>query len=205
MTHGDNSGLVLPPKIAPIQVIVLPIAAHKPGVTEKAEELVSRLKAAGIRCKGDFSDNSPGWKFANWEMKGVPLRVEIGPKDMEKGQCVAVRRDNGEKITVALDELEARIPELLADVQQGLFDKAKANLDSHIFEAHSLEEAKELQETKGGFIKTMWCGDLQCELDMKEKAGMSSRCIPFEQENLGDTCPICGKPAKKMIYWGVAY
>ena len=205
MTHGDNSGLVLPPKIAPIQVIVLPIAAHKPGVTEKAEELVSRLKAAGIRCKGDFSDNSPGWKFANWEMKGVPLRVEIGPKDMEKGQCVAVRRDNGEKIVVALDELETHIPELLNDVQQGLFDKAKANLDSHIFEAHSLEEAKELQETRGGFIKTMWCGDLQCELDMKEKAGMSSRCIPFEQEHLGDTCPICGKPAKHMIYWGVAY
>ena len=124
---------------------------------------------------------------------------------MEQGQCVAVRRDNGEKCTVALDELETRIPELLAAVQQGLFDKAKANLDSHIFEAHSLEEAKELQETKGGFIKTMWCGDLQCELDMKEKAGMSSRCIPFDQEHLGDTCPICGKPAKKMIYWGVAY
>ena len=129
MTHGDNSGLVLPPHIAPIQVIVLPIAAHKPGVTEKAEELVARLKAAGLRAQGDFSDNSPGWKFANWEMKGVPLRVEIGPKDIEAGHCVAVRRDNGEKITVALDELEARIPALLEDVQQGLFDKAKRNLD----------------------------------------------------------------------------
>jgi prolyl-tRNA synthetase len=124
---------------------------------------------------------------------------------MEQGQCVAVRRDNGEKCTVALDELEARIPELLAAVQQGLFDKAKANLDSHIFEAHSLEEAKELQETKGGFIKTMWCGELECELKMKEVAGMSSRCMPFAQENLGDVCPICGKPAKKMILWGVAY
>ncbi len=205
MVHGDNSGLVLPPHIAPIQVIVLPIAAHKPGVTEKAEELIARLKAAGLRAQGDFSDNSPGWKFANWEMKGVPLRVEIGPKDIEAGHCVAVRRDNGEKITVALDELEARIPELLETVQQGLFDKAKRNLDEHTYTAHSLAEAKELQEKNGGFIKTMWCGDLACELEMKDKAGMSSRCIPFEQEHLGDVCPVCGKPAKTMIYWGVAY
>ena len=205
MTHGDNSGLVLPPHIAPIQVIVLPIAAHKPGVTEKAEELVARLKAAGLRAQGDFSDNSPGWKFANWEMKGVPLRVEIGPKDIEAGHCVAVRRDNGEKITVALDELEARIPALLEDVQQGLFDKAKRNLNEHTYAAHSLAEAKELQEKNGGFIKTMWCGDLACELEMKEKAGMSSRCIPFEQEHIDDVCPVCGKPAKCMIYWGVAY
>ncbi len=205
MTHGDNNGLVLPPHIAPIQVIVLPIAAHKPGVTEKAEEIVAKLKALGLRVKGDFSDNSPGWKFANWEMKGVPLRIEIGPRDMEQNQCVAARRDNGEKVTVSLDQLETEIPALLEAVQQGLFDKAKANLDSHIFTAQSLEEAKALQEEHGGFIKTMWCGDLQCELDMKEKAGMSSRCIPFEQENLGETCACCGKPAKHMIYWGVAY
>ena len=205
MTHGDNNGLVLPPHIAPIQVIVLPIAAHKPGVTEKAEELIARLKALGLRVKGDFSDNSPGWKFANWEMKGVPLRIEIGPRDMEQNQCLAARRDNGEKVVVSLDALETEIPALLEAVQQGLFDKAKANLDSHIFAASSLEEAKALQEEHGGFIKTMWCGDLQCELDMKEKAGMSSRCIPFEQENLGETCACCGKPAKHMIYWGVAY
>ena len=205
MTHGDNNGLVLPPHIAPIQVVVLPIAAHKPGVTEKAQELVDRLKAAGIRVKGDFSDNSPGWKFANWEMKGVPLRIEIGPKDMENNQCVAVRRDNREKAFVSLDELETRIPQLLEDVQQGLFDKAKANLDSHTFPAFSLEEAKQLQEQRGGFIKTMWCGSLECEMKMKEQAGMTSRCIPFEQEHLADTCPICGREAKKMIYWGVAY
>ncbi len=205
MTHGDNNGLVLPPHIAPIQVIVLPIAAHKPGVTEKAEEIVAKLKALGVRVRGDFSDNSPGWKFANWEMKGVPLRIEIGPRDMEQNQCVAARRDNGEKVTVSLDALEHEIPTLLEAVQQGLFDKAKANLDSHIFAAQSLEEAKALQEEHGGFIKTMWCGDLQCELDMKEKAGMSSRCIPFEQENLGEKCACCGKSAKHMIYWGVAY
>ncbi|MBQ4321344.1 MAG: proline--tRNA ligase [Oscillospiraceae bacterium] len=205
MTHGDNNGLVLPPRMAPIQVIVLPIAAHKPGVTEKAEEIVNRLKAAGIRAKGDFTDNSPGWKFANWEMKGVPLRIEIGPKDMENNQCVAVRRDNREKTFLSLDELEARIPQLLEDVQQGLFDKAKKNLDEHCYPAFSLEEAKTLQEEHGGFIKTMWCGDLECEMKMKEEACMTSRCIPFAQEQLSDVCPICGKPAKCMIYWGVAY
>ncbi len=205
MTHGDNNGLVLPPRMAPIQVIVLPIAAHKPGVTEKAQELVDRLKAAGIRAQGDFTDNSPGWKFANWEMKGVPLRIEIGPKDMENNQCVAVRRDNREKTFLSLDELEAKIPQLLDDVHNGLYEKAKKNLTDHIYPAFSLEEAKAIQEENGGFIKTMWCGDLECELKMKEEAGMSSRCIPFAQEHLSDVCPICGKPAKHMIYWGVAY
>jgi len=205
MTHGDNNGLVLPPRVAPIQVVVVPVAQHKEGVIEKATELYEALKAAGIRAKIDVSDNSLGWKCAQYEMKGVPLRVEIGPKDMENGVCVAVRRDNFEKTTINIPELCAKVPELLDAVQQGLFDKAKANLDSHIFEAHSLEEAKQIQEENGGFIKTMWCGDLECELAMKEKAGMTSRCIPFEQENLDEVCPICGKKAKHMIYWGVAY
>jgi len=205
MTHGDNNGLVLPPRVAPIQVVVVPVAQHKEGVIEKATELYEALKAAGIRAKIDVSDNSLGWKCAQYEMKGVPLRVEIGPKDMENGVCVAVRRDNFEKTTINIPELCAKVPELLDAVQQGLFDKAKANLDSHIFEAHSLEEAKQIQEANGGFIKTMWCGDLECELAMKEKAGMTSRCIPFEQENLDEVCPVCGKKAKHMIYWGVAY
>lgn len=205
MTHGDNNGLVLPPRIAPIQVIILPIAAHKPGVTEAAEQLVERLKNQGLRAKGDFSDNSPGWKFAEYEMKGVPLRIEIGPKDLEKNQCVAVRRDNGEKITLSLDELEQRVPELLDAVHDGLYAKAAKNIADHTYAAYSLEEAKQLQEEHGGFIKTMWCGNLQCELDMKEKAGMTSRCIPFQQEHLSDVCPICGKKAEKMVYWGVAY
>ena len=205
MTHGDNNGLVLPPKIAPIQVVVLPIAQHKEGVIEKAQELVTRLKTAGLRVKGDFSENSPGWKFAEYEMKGVPLRVEIGPKDIEAGQCVCVRRDNGEKITVMLSELETKIPQLLEEIQNGIFAKAKKNLDEHTFSANSLEEVKEIVETKGGFVKTMWCGDLECELAMKEKAGVTSRCIPFEQEHVGDVCPVCGKPATKMVVWGVAY
>ncbi len=205
MTHGDNNGLVLPPNVAPIQVIVVPVAQHKPGVLDKANEIYETLKAAGIRVKLDDSDNSLGWKCAQYEMKGVPLRLELGPRDMENGQCVCVRRDNFEKVTVSLDELAAKVPELLETVQQGLFDKAKANLDSHIFPASTLEEAKALQEENGGFIKTMWCGDLNCEMAMKEQAGMTSRCIPFVQEHLGDTCACCGKPASKMIYWGVAY
>ena len=205
MTHGDNNGLVLPPKIAPIQVIVLPIAQHKAGVLENAEKLRARLEEAGLRVRMDDSDNSMGWKCAQYEMKGVPLRIELGPRDIENNVCMAVRRDNGEKISVSLDEIDGKIHELLDTVQQGLFDKAKKNLNEHIFEAHSLEEAKRIQEEKGGFIKTMWCGELECEMKMKEQAGMSSRCIPFEQEDLGDTCPICGKKAKHMIYWGVAY
>ena len=205
MTHGDNNGLVLPPRIAPIQVVVVPVAQHKEGVTEKAKSLYETIKAAGIRTKIDLSDNSLGWKCAQYEMKGVPVRVELGPKDIENGVCMAVRRDNGEKIPVKLEEVTQRLPEILDAVQKGLYDKAKRNLDEHTYVAHSIEEAKELQEKNGGFIKTMWCGDLQCELDMKEKAGMSSRCIPFEQEHLDDVCACCGKPAKTMIYWGVAY
>ena len=205
MAHGDNNGLVLPPKIAPIQVIVLPVAMHKAGVLEKASELKDRLVKAGLRVKLDDSDNSMGWKCAQYEMKGVPVRVEIGPRDIEAGQCVLVRRNDGEKTVVSLENLEAAVQEQLELVQKGMFEKAKQNLDNHIFEAHSLEEAKQLQQAHGGFIKTMWCGELECEMKMKEEAGMSSRCMPLKQEYLGDVCPICGKPAKKMIYWGVAY
>ncbi len=203
MTHGDDRGLVVPPRIAPIQVIVLPIAAHKPGVTEAAEAIVERLKAAGIRAKGDFSDNSAGWKYAQYEMKGVPLRVEIGPKDLEKGQFVAARRDNGEKAFLPLDELESAVAKLLDDVHDGLYRKAKENLESHTWAVTSVAEAKE--KAADGFVKAMWCGDLACELRMKEEAGVSSRCIPYKQERVSDVCVCCGKPAKHMVYWGVAY
>ncbi len=205
MAHGDNNGLVLPPKIAPIQGILVPVAVHKPGVTEKAQELLGRISAAGIRVRADFSDNSLGWKCAQYEMKGVPLRLELGPRDIENNVCVAVRRDTGEKITVSLDELETKIPELLDAVQQGLYDAALKNLEEHIFPAASIEEAKKLQSEHGGFIKTMWCGDEACEQKMKEEGGMSSRCIPFKQEQLAETCACCGKPAHTMIYWGIAY
>ena len=205
MAHGDNSGLVLPPRIAPIQVVVVPVAMHKEGVLDKARELEAALKAAGVRVTLDDSDNSLGWKCAQYEMKGVPLRVELGPRDIENGVCVAVRRDSGEKTTVPLAELTQRVPELLDAVQKGLYEKAKLNLEEHIFAAHSIEEAKALQEEHGGFIKTMWCGELACETAMKEQAGMSSRCLPFEQEQLDTVCACCGKPAKQMIYWGVAY
>ena len=205
MTHGDNNGLVLPPKIAPIQVIVLPIAQHKPGVLEGASALRDRLIAAGYRVKMDDSDNSMGWKCAEYEMKGVPLRVECGPRDLENGQCVLVRRNDGEKTVVKLEELESAVGAQLELVQKGMYEKARKNLEEHIFEAHSVEEARELQQKNGGFIKTMWCGDEACELKMKEAAGMSSRCMPLKQEHLGDTCACCGRPASKMIYWGIAY
>lgn len=205
MTHGDNEGLILPPQIAPIQLVVIPVASHKEGVKEKATEVYESIKKAGIRTKIDLSDNTPGWKFAEYEMKGVPLRLELGPRDIEAGQCVLVRRDTREKQIVKLDELQAAIPALLEDIQQALFNKALENRESHTYTAHSFEEMKETIQKDTGFVKTMWCGDLACEEKVKEEAGMTSRCMPLEQENLGDTCPICGKTADKMIVWGMAY
>ena len=204
MTHGDNNGLVLPPEIAPIQAVVVPIATHKKGVLEKANEIFSRLNNI-CRAKLDITDRSPGWKFAEYEMKGVPLRIEIGPKDIENGRCVAVRRDNGEKITVSFDELEQKIPQLLKDVQNGLYEKALKRREEMTYVAHNLDEIKEIADTKPGFIKSMWCGSRECEDKLKEVAGITSRCLPLEQENLGDKCVCCGKPAKKMVYWGKAY
>ena len=205
MTHGDNNGLVLPPRVAPVQVIIIPVAQHKEGVLEANRKVMDQLKAAGIRVKMDDSDKAPGWKFAEYEMKGVPLRLELGPKDIEKNQCVLVRRDSGEKSFVSLDGIEDAVSAMLDAIHDGLYAKAKKNLEENTFPASSLEEAKRIQEEKGGFIKTMWCGELACEEKMKEVAGMSSRCIPFAQERLGEVCPCCGKPAKKMVYWGVAY
>ena len=204
MTHGDNNGLVLPPMIAPVQVVIIPVAMHKPGVLEKAGELLERLEKAGIRAQCDDSDQTPGWKFAENEMKGIPLRIEIGPRDIENGQFVAVSRDNGEKSVCSIDSLEDSVHELLKEVQQGLYDKAKKNLTENCFSVTTLEQAKAVVE-KGGFIKMMWCGDLECEMKMKDEIGVSSRCIPFEQEHIGDICPVCGKPAKEMVVWGVAY
>ena len=206
MTHGDNSGLVLPPAVAPIQVVVVPIAQHKEGVPEAAQALCDRL-AGRFRARIDLSDNSPGWKFAQYEMKGVPLRVEIGPKDMEKGQCVLVRRDTREKTFVPLDRVEEEVERLLEEVRQGLYQRALENRERRTYTARTWEEILSIANDpeKTGFIRTMWCGDAACEARMKEEAGVSSRCMPFEQEELSDVCPICGKPAKTMIIWGKAY
>ena len=204
MTHGDDNGLVLPPAVAPIQIVIVPIAAHKGGVNEKAEELRAKLSEK-FRVKLDSSDNSPGWKFAEYEMKGVPLRLEIGPKDIEKDQCVIVRRDNGEKVFVPLGELEEKIPELMQAVHDGLYQKAVDRRAEMTFTARDFEELKDIADNKPGFIKAMWCGDRKCEDQLKETAGITSRCIPFEQEQVSDKCVCCGKPAKHMLYWGKAY
>ena len=204
MTHGDDNGLVLPPAIAPIQIMVIPVAQHKEGVIEKAQEVKERL-AKQFRADIDISDNSPGWKFAQYEMKGVPLRLEIGPKDIEQNQCVIVRRDNREKTFVPLDELETRVAELLQAVHDGLYEKALNNRENRTYTALNLDELIQLANEKSGFIKSMWCGDAECEAKLKEVAGVSSRCMPFAQEHLSDTCVCCGKPAKSMVIWGKAY
>ena len=204
MTHGDDNGLVLPPAVAPIQLVIIPIASHKEGVLDKANELKNKL-ASVCRVKLDDSDNSAGWKFSEYEMKGVPLRLEIGPKDIENNRCVVVRRDNGEKIFVSLDELEAKIPELLEAVRDGLYQKAIDRRAAMTFTARDYAELKDIADNKPGFIKAMWCGDRECEDKLKDELGITSRCIPFEQEHLSDPCVCCGKPAKHMLYWGKAY
>ncbi len=205
MTHGDDNGLVLPPAVAPIQLVILPIAAHKPGVLDKAAELKERLSKVA-RVKLDDSDNSPGWKFAEYEMKGVPLRLEIGPRDIEQNQCVIVRRDTREKIVVSLDELETKVPELLTAVRDGIYNKALANREKRTYTCATMEEITAALEQNGdGFIKAMWCGDEACEDKVKEVTGVGSRCMPLNQEQVGDTCVCCGKPAKALVYWGKAY
>ncbi len=205
MVHGDDSGLILPPKIAPIQVVIVPVAQHKEGVLEKAREVADSLKDA-FRVKLDDSDNSPGWKFSQYEMKGVPLRLEIGPRDIEQGQCVLVRRDNREKVVVKLEDLATEIPQVLQAVHDGLYEKALKNLEEKTFTAHNYDEFLDIAENHPGFIKAMWCGDAECEDKLKDvTGGVKSRCIPFEEEKIGDTCVCCGKPAKHMVYWGKQY
>ena len=206
MTHGDDNGLVLPPAVAPVQVVIVPIAQHKEGVLDKANELYERLKKTGVRVKLDDSDNSPGWKFAEYEMKGVPVRVEIGPKDIENGQCVIATRYNGEKAVFSLDELEKAVADKLIEARDGMFRKALENRNAKTYDCTSLEEIiKALEENGDGFVRAMWCGEESCEDEVKEKTGVGSRCIPFDGENLSDKCVCCGKPAKHMVLWGKAY
>lgn len=205
MTHGDNNGLILPPAIAPIQAVVLPIAQHKPGVIEAASAIRDRLAKAGVRVKMDDSDQSAGWKFAQYEMKGVPLRVEIGPRDIEKEQCCIARRDTGEKVFVPLAQLEQTVEEMLTAIHDNLYHMAEENMESNTFDLTTWEEVKAMTENGGGFARTKWCGSEECEVAMKEKAGVSSRCMPLKQSDTTGKCPICGKECTTDIYWGVAY
>ncbi len=204
MVHGDNSGLVLPPAIAPIQVVIVPIAQQKEGVLDKANELKERLSSIA-RVKVDDSDRSPGWKFSEYEMKGVPVRLEVGPKDIENNQVVLARRDTSEKIVVSMDELETKVKELIDDIQKNLLEKARVSRDSKTYVAKNMDEFEKIINETPGFIKAMWCGDQACEDAIKEKTAATSRCIPFEQEEISDTCVCCGKKAKHMVYWGRAY
>ena len=206
MTHGDDNGLVLPPAVAPIQAVVIPVAAHKEGVIEAASSIADRLKATGVRVKLDDSDQSPGWKYAEYEMKGVPVRIEIGPRDMEAGQCVIVTRHNREKTIVSLENLEAAVAEKLQAVRDGLYEKALANREARTYDCETMEEiTKKLADNGDGFVRAMWCGDPECEDKVKEVTGVGSRCMPLDQVHTGDKCVCCGKEAKHLVYWGKAY
>ena len=204
MVHSDNNGLVLPPKVAPIQAIIIPIMQKKEGVLEKANEVKDTLSKI-CRVRLDDSDKSPGWKFSEYEMKGVPVRVELGPRDIENGQAILARRDTGEKITVSLDNIAEEVQKLLDTVQNDLLEKAKKHRESKTSTAKNMDEFKNVLETNQGFIKAMWCGNQECEDKIKEETGATSRCMPFEQEHIDDVCVCCGKPAKKMVIWGKAY
>ncbi len=203
MVHGDNSGLVLPPKVAPVQIMVIPIQQKKEGVLEKAVEIKNRL--SGFRVRLDDSDKSPGWKFSEQEMRGIPIRIELGPKDIEAGKCVMVRRDTGEKIEVSLDQVEDKAKELLELIQKEMLERAKNHVVTHTYEATEFDEFEKTLNERPGFIKALWCEDQACEDEIKEKTGATSRCMPFEQGNVEGKCVCCGKPAKKMVYWGRAY
>ncbi|MEQ8198203.1 MAG: His/Gly/Thr/Pro-type tRNA ligase C-terminal domain-containing protein, partial [Clostridiaceae bacterium] len=204
MVHGDDNGLVLPPKVAPTQVVIVPVAQHKEGVLEKANEIKNKISKFA-RVKLDDRDKMPGWKFAEYEMKGVPVRLEIGPKDIENNQCVLARRDTLEKTIVSLDDVEESIKKLLEKIQSDMLEKARKNRDEHTYTATDLDEFTKVVENTPGFVKAMWCGDRECEDKIKEMTGATSRCIPFEQENHSEKCVCCGKKAEKMVYWGRAY
>ncbi len=205
MTHGDDNGLVLPPAVAPIQAVIIPVAQHKPGVLEKAAELKAVLEK-DFRVKVDDSENSPGWKYAEYEMKGVPVRIEIGPRDIENNQCVIVTRHNREKTVVSLDNLNEAVAQKLKEVHDGMYQKALENRERRTYACKTMDEiVKTLEEKGDGFVKAMWCGSEECEDKVKEMTGVGSRCIPFAQEHISDVCVCCGKPAKQMVYWGKAY
>ncbi len=208
MVHGDDSGLKLPPAVAPVQVTIIPIQQKKEGVLDKAYEMRDRIMAASnraVRVQVDDTDKSPGWKFSEQEMRGIPMRIEIGPKDMEAGKCVIVRRDTGEKIEVSDADLEKEVPALLERIQKDMLESARKHRDEHTYTAGDFDEFKKIFNEKSGFVKAMWCGDRECEDKIKEELGVTSRCMPFTQEQISDKCVCCGRPAKHMVYWGRAY
>ena len=205
MVHGDDDGLVLPPMLAPTQVTFIPVQMQAEGVLDKVNELAESLKQAGVRVKVDDSNKRPGFKFAEQEMRGIPLRIELGPKDLEAGKCVICRRDTREKLEVALPEVAAKVQELLPAIQKDMLERARAHREEHTYVAKDYEEFKRLFAEKTGFVKAMWCGEQECEDKIKEDLAVTSRCMPFEQEQLSDVCVCCGKPAKHMVYWGRAY
>lgn len=205
MVHGDDEGLVLPPAIAPIQVCIIPIQQKKEGVFDKCNDVAGDLKAAGLSVQVDDTDKSPGWKFSEAEMRGIPLRIEIGPRDIENNECVVVRRDTREKTTVSLEDVSDKVKSLLDTMQKEMLERARKHRDEHTYTASDYEEFKRTLESKPGFIKAMWCGDRACEDKIKEETTATSRCMPFEQEKISDVCVCCGRPAKKMVYWGKAY
>ena len=206
MTHGDNSGLVLPPRVAPVQVDIIPIMQKKEGVLDKAFEVMDTLKAAGLRVKVDDSDKNPGWKFSEQEMRGIPVRVEMGPRDIEAGQAIVVRRDTREKITVNISELADKIKEILDAMQVEMLERARKHRDEHTYVATNYDEFKDIVANKPGFVKAMWCGDQACEDKIKEMTGATTRCMPFDADDIGsDTCVCCGKKAKAMTYFAKSY
>lgn len=204
MVHGDDEGLVLPPRVAPVQVCIIPIQQKKEGVLDKAYELRDVLRK-NFRVKLDDSEKSPGYKFAEAEMRGYPIRVEIGPKDIEAGKCIICRRDTREKIEVALEELETEVGRLMETIQKEMLERARKHMEEHTYSAADMAEFERLFAEKSGFVKAMWCGEQECEDKIKEKLAVTSRNIPFDQEHIADTCVCCGRPAKKMVYWGRAY
>lgn len=205
MAHGDSRGLKLPPNVAPIQVKIIPIAMHKEGVLKKAEELKEKL-SKDFRVEVDERDNvTPGYKFNDAELKGIPVRIEIGPRDIENGECILVRRDTLEKTTVKLEELNEKIAELLQDIQKNMYEMCKKRLEEKTQIAKNMEEFEKKINENQGYIKAMWCGDENCEEKIKEVTGAHSRCIPENEEKLSDTCVCCGKEAKYMVVWGRQY
>ena len=205
MVHGDDNGLVLPPFVAPTQVIIVPIRAESEGVKEAVEKLQAELVAKGIRAKADFSDKTPGWKFAEYEMKGVPLRIEVGPRDLANGECVIHKRYNGEKSTVKLEGLADTVPALLQQIHDAMYEAAVERLEQNVTLVRNMDELKAVLD-KGGYAKAMWCGRVECEDKIKEETcGGTSRCLPFDQTPHGDTCVCCGEHADKVVYFAKAY